>query len=220
MDILEAIKARHSVRGYNDKKIEGEILEQMQKTIGECNSKSGMNIQLCLDEPEAFSGFMAKYGKFKNAKNYIALVGKNDDKLEEKAGYYGEWIVLKAQMLGLNTCWVALSYNKGKSGAKVKPGEKLSMVIAIGFGETNGVSHSVKSIDKLCSCKGEMPDWFRKGIEAAQLAPTAINQQKFYFELNGDKVKASAGFGFYTKADLGIAKYHFEAGAGKNVIFT
>jgi nitroreductase len=87
MDILEAINLRHSVRGYTDKKIDGETLDQLKNTVDECNSESGLNIQLCLNEPEAFSGFMAKSGRFTNVKNYIALVGKKDGRLEEKAGY-------------------------------------------------------------------------------------------------------------------------------------
>ena len=61
-----------------------------------------------------------------------------------------------------------------------------------------------------------MPDWFRKGMEAAQLAPTAVNQQKFLFTLSdGNTVTAKAIGGFYDKVDLGIVKYHFEIGAGK-----
>jgi len=216
MDLLEAIAVRHSVRSYTDKKIEGETLDQLKKTIDECNLTGGLNIQLCLNEPEAFSGFMAKYGKFNNVKNYIALVGKKDEKLEEKIGYYGELIALKAQQLGLNTCWVAATYNKKKSIAKVKSGEKLSLVLSVGYGQTNGTPHKNKPIEKLYSVNGEMPDWFKRGIEAAQLAPTAMNQQKFCFELHGTTVKAVSGFGLYTKIDLGIAKYHFEIGAGKN----
>ena len=215
MDTLEAINLRHSVRSYTDKKIEGEILEQLTNTIDKCNLESGLNIQLCLNEPQAFSCLMSKYGKFKNVKNYIALVGK-DDQLEEKIGYYGELIVIKAQQLGLNTCWVAMTYNKGKCAAKVNSGEKLLMVISLGYGETNGVPHKTKPVEDLCPVTGNMPDWFKKGIEAVQLAPTAMNQQKFFFELNGNFVKTVSGSGFYTKVDLGIAKYHFEIAAGKN----
>ena len=59
-----------------------------------------------------------------------------------------------------------------------------------------------------------MPEWFRRGVQAALLAPTAMNQQKFTFTLQGDTVSAKAGTGFYSKVDLGIAKYHFEIGAG------
>ncbi|HAQ40098.1 MAG TPA: nitroreductase [Clostridiales bacterium] len=218
MDLLEAMKERHSVRRYTDKKIEGEVLDELRRTIDECNNDGGLNIQLCLNEPNAFAGAMAKYGKFNNVKNYIGLVGKKESSLEEKCGYYGERIVLKAQQLGLNTCWVALSFSKGKSKdfITIKPGEKLLMVIAVGYGETSGVSHKVKSIEELCRINAPVPEWFRQGMEGVQLAPTAMNQQKFKFELNGNKISASAGLGFYTKTDLGIAKYHFEIGAGES----
>jgi len=216
MDLLEAIKSRHSVRIYTDKKIEGETLTQLRQTVDECNQKSGLSIQLCLNEPNAFTGMMARYGKFQNVKNYIALIGKKDNSLEEKCGYYGETIVLKAQQLGLNTCWVAMTYSKGKSAAVVKPGEKLVIVIALGYGETTGVQHKLKAIEELSGVNSAAPEWFSAGVEAAQLAPTAMNQQKFRFELDGNLVKASAGSGFYTKVDLGIAKYHFEIGAGES----
>jgi hypothetical protein len=216
MDLLEAINSRHSVRSYTDKIIDGETLDQLMNVINGCNSESGLNIQLCLNEPSAFSGLMAKYGKFRNVKNYIALVGKNDDQLEEKAGYYGEKIAIKAQQVGLNTCWVAMTYDKGKSTAKINPGEKLLIVITVGYGETNGIPHETKPIEKLCSVNGNLPDWFKKGMASVQLAPTAMNQQKFFFRLNGNKVKAVSGMGFFSKVDLGIAKYHFEIGAGKD----
>ena len=163
----------------------------------------------------AFSGLMARYGKFNNVKNYIALVGKKDAQLEEKCGYYGEKIVLEAQRLGLNTCWVAMTYRKGKTAAVVPAGSKLVMVIALGYGDNPGVSHKMKSVEELSKVSGNMPDWFQSGVEAARYAPTAINQQKFCFELSGDTVSAVPGSGFCTKTDLGIAKYHFELGAGQ-----
>lgn len=215
MDLWEAIQTRHSVRRYTDRKIEGNTKEKLLATVDECNRESGLHIQLCLNEPQAFSGMMAKYGKFKNVNNYIALVGKKETGLEEKCGYYGEKIVLKAQQLGLNTCWVAMTYSKGKCAAVVENGEKLQIVISIGYGETPGVAHKSKSIEELYRVQGTMPDWFRRGMEAAQLAPTAMNQQKFLFELDGSTVKATALFGSNSKVDLGIAKYHFEVGAGE-----
>ena len=42
-------------------------------------------------------------------------------------------------------------------------------------------------------------------------APTAVNQQKFLFELKNGKVTAKNLGGFYSKIDLGIVKYYFEA---------
>lgn len=218
MELMEAMKTRHSVRGYTDKKMEGDVLHTLRQTIADCNKDSGLNIQLCVNEPTAFTGMMARYGKFVNVKNYIALVGKKDAALDEMCGYYGEKIVLQAQQLGLNTCWVAMTFNKekSKSAITIQPGEKLLMVIAIGYGENAGVPHKTKSLEELSNVSGQMPDWFRRGMEAAQLAPTAVNQQKFVFSLNGDTVSTTSGSGFYTKVDLGIAKYHFEIGAGDN----
>ena len=125
--------------------------------------------------------------------------------------------MLKAQELGLNTCWVALTYSRGKSTYDVGKGEKFSMVISVGYGIKQGRDHVSKPFDEVAEIKNgtEIPEWFKRGVEAALLAPTAMNQQKFRFILDGNKVKAKALLGFYTKVDLGIAKYHFELGAGK-----
>lgn len=174
-------------------------------------------MQLVAGEPKAFDSLMAHYGKFSGVQNYIALIGKKSADLEEKLGYYGERLALFAQTLGLNTCWVALTFGKGaaKSRCTIAPGEKLVCVLALGKGTTQGVAHKSKPLEKLCQVEGSMPDWFRKGMEAAQLAPTAMNQQKFLLSLQGSTVSAKSLGGFYTKVDLGIVKYHFEVGAGK-----
>lgn len=215
MDAFEIMKARHSVRSYNERKMEPQVVKELQELIVECNKKGDLHLQLCLEDSAAFDGFMAHYGKFSNVNNYIAVVGKKTKDLEEKAGYYGEKVVLKARELNLGTCWVAGTYSKGKCKAIVDKGEKLLAVITIGYFDKDGVPHKTKSVEELSKVLGNMPDWFKKGMEAAQLAPTAINQQKFYFTLEGNKVKAKAGLGFLTKLDLGIVKYHFELGAGK-----
>lgn len=215
MDILEVMKARHSVRQYSEKKIESGTRETLAALVSECNRESGLNIQIIFDEPKCFDSMMAHYGKFSGVENYIALVGKKDAALDEKAGYYGEKLVLKAQELGLNTCWVAMTH--GKSTAKIEKGEKLACIIALGYGTTQGVTHKSKPVEQLCNGTPDMPDWFSKGMEAALLAPTAMNQQKFYITFENEKVSARAGKGFYTKMDLGIVKYHFEAVTGRKV---
>lgn len=216
MDLLQAMKDRHSVRAYTSQSIEGKTKETLSSFIEQCNRESGLHIQLILNEPKAFDGFMAHYGNFSGVRNYIALVGKKSGDLAEKCGYYGEKIVLYAQTLGLNTCWAAMSYRKGKARFQLDKGEKLCLVIAIGYGAAAGVPHKAKTRESVMEVQQTPPDWFIKGIDAALLAPTAINQQKFTFSLKDGTVSAKAGIGFYTKIDLGIAKYHFEVGAGKD----
>lgn len=213
MDFMEAIKSRHSVRSYEDRAITGDTRREMQEFLFQLNRESGLNMQLVLNEPKAFSGFLAHYGKFSGVGNYIALIGKKGVRLDEDCGYYGEKAVLRAQQLGLNTCWVAMTYRKVPGILRIASGEKLAAVIALGYGTTQGVSHPVKPVEKLCAAEGPLPAWFRHGVEAAQLAPTAMNQQKFHFSLKDGVVSAKPGTGFYTRMDLGIAKCHFEAGA-------
>ena len=216
MDIFEVMKARHSVRSYNDKKIEEAAVKELRALIDECNKESGLHIQLCTEEPNAFNSMMAHYGKFRNVKNYVALIGNKSKGMEEQIGYYGEKIVLKATELGLGSCWVAMTYSKGKCGAIIDEGEKLVCVISLGYSDESGTVRKTKSVEELSRVSGTMPEWFRRGMEAAQLAPTAMNQQKFRFILNGNTVAATPGAAFYTKVDLGIAKCHFELGAGKD----
>lgn len=213
MDMLQLMKERHSVRQYRQQPIELQKQEAINRCVDEINSESGLHIQVFYDEPDCFNSFRAHSGKFTNVSNYIAIVGTKQD--WEKAGYYGEKLVLECQKLGLNTCWVAVTH--GKTKAKIGNGQKLLIVISLGYGQTQGVPRKSKTIDKLSKSDGSA-DWFAKGMEAVCLAPTAMNQQKFLFELNEGIVTAKAMNGFYTKLDLGIAKYHFEAVTGHKVI--
>ena len=222
MTLQEAIAARHSVRKYIDKEIPADIISALQDKIAECNKGGNLNIQLILNETRAFTG-MLSYGQFSGVKNYLAMVGKKGDNLDERVGYYGEQLVLLAQTLGLNTCWVGLSYRRVPEVYHVGNDEKLTCMIALGYGETQGVSHKIKTVEDVSNASDITPLWFKKGVEAALLAPTAVNQQKFSFEYLGLKnnwhqVRAKKGFSMigYCQMDLGIAKCHFEIGAGVN----
>ena len=218
----EAIEARHSVRAYKDLPLSEEIVRLLEDELVKLNNEGQLHIQLICNEPKAFQGTMAKYGKFRNVNNYLVMAGKKAEDLDERIGYYGEHLVLLAQTLGLNTCWVGLSYSKVPGTYVLEEGEKIACYIAIGYGETQGVGHKIKTVEQVSNASDITPSWFKKGVEAALLAPTAVNQQKFSFEHVGVKnnchlIRAKKGFSMigYTKMDLGIAKYHFEIGAGE-----
>lgn len=216
MDINEAILSRHAVRQYKKECISEEIVKQLKEYISICNIDSGLHMQLVTDEPKAFNSFLAHYGHFKNVSNYLAIIGKKAKNNEERIGYYGEKIVLKAQELGLNSCWVAVTYKKVKDKLIINEDEKILMVIAIGHGINQGKQHISKSIKDISNCTNDFPLWFKKGVEFALLAPTALNEQKFKLIYNNGKVLAIAGKGKYTKVDLGIIKLHFEMGSQKD----
>ncbi|MBQ9822200.1 MAG: nitroreductase [Muribaculaceae bacterium] len=223
MTLQEAIEARHSVRAYTGRPLTDEDAQALQEKIEKLNRMGQLHIQLIRNEPKAFLGPFARYGKFRNVTDYLVMAGVKADDLDERIGYYGEQLVLFAQTIGLNTCWVGLSYTKIPDTYVLNEGEVIQAYISIGYGETQGVSHKIKRIDQVSNVSASTPEWFRRGVEAALLAPTAINQQKFSFEYVGNtdglpQVRAKKGFSLvgYTHMDLGIAKYHFEIGAGKD----
>ena len=219
MTELEALRERHSVRKYQDRPLEESAVKALQEEISKLNSEGELHMQLVLNERKAFKGFLS-YGTFSNVSNYIMIIGKKSDSLEYRAGYYGEKLVLFAQSIGLNTCFVGLTYKKIEGAFEVGKDERILLCIAIGYGEADGYrNHKIKRPDQVSNVTPDSPKWFKDGVEAALLAPTAINQQKFYFEyIPEDKVRPIKGSSLagYTKIDLGIAMYNFEVGAGRD----
>ena len=215
MTLQEAIYVRHSVREYTSDTITYEQGIALDTEIDRCNEEGNLHFQLVLDEEHCFQAEKTHYGKFRNVRNYITLIGPRGMNLDERLGYYGERLVLLAQTLGLNTCWVGLTYKKTPDAWEIRKGETLRGVIALGKGVTQGVQHKSKTFEAVTEGK-DFPDWFVRGVEAALLAPTAINQQKFRFSYRNGEVSVKAGLGFFAHMDLGIVAYHFELASGHN----
>lgn len=219
MDTLRALELRHSVRSFKDEPLPGDAQKQLEALIADINKKAGLHIQLVVDQPKAFDSFLAHYGKFKNVRSYFAMVGPK--KADREIGYYGEQLVLEAQKLGLNTCWVGGTYKKDSKAFDVGRREKLHLVIPVGLGATQGNPHKGKDLDDLVKTGGGLsadpekwPDWFLAGARAAQLAPTATNQQAFLLSMDEkERVSIKSGIGVMTGIDEGIVKYNFEVGA-------
>ena len=210
MTELEAVYARHSVRNYTDKKIEQDIIRQLNELIDACNREGNLHLQLCEDAGNTYNKLLNKAMGLGSAPSVIACIGHDDETLDERVGYYGEKIVLKAQQLGLNTCWAG-TFNRKNIPGTVEAGERLVISIAIGYGAHQGKVRKSKTISQVTSGKADKPDWFIKGTELALLAPTAINQQKFEIRLNeDDTVTFINKGGIMAGVDLGIVKYHFE----------
>lgn len=212
IDIDKALIKRHSVRRYLDKPIEEQTLNLLKDYINKVEKESGITFQLVTNEPKAFKGPLAHYGKFESCSNYIIIKGPRGK--ETDVGYFGEKIVIFAQQIGLNTCWVALTYSRGKLDLKLEKGEKFYLLISIGYGRNRGVPRKTKPMEALCRVNGQMPEWFKNGMDYAMRAPTAMNQQKFLITLNDDgTVSLKSYLAPCHKIDLGIVKYHFELGA-------
>lgn len=210
MTEIEAIYARHSVRSYKKQPIDASAVAQLEKMIHHVNAVGNLHLQFLPDAGQTFSRFLSKAMGLGSAPSVIACVGPDDDTLDERIGYYGEKIVLTAQQLGLNTCWAG-TFNPKGTPCQVRDGERLVIVIAIGYGTTQGRVRKTRTADQVSVAPALRPDWFDKGVEYALLAPTAINQQHFEIRLgsNGEVSFKDKG-GVFSKVDLGIVKYHFD----------
>lgn len=214
MNIIDAIRERHSVRQYTARRLDADVVSRLEAEIGRVNAESGLGISLVTDEPRAFGGLLMRtLVKFSNADNYFAIAGRRSDDLEELSGYYGERLVLYAQTLGLNTCW-AMFAGKKESRRRLEDGYEPVINIAVGYGENQGVPHENKPVEEVADLEGA-PEWFARGVECAMLAPTGMNKQGFRFERDGGRVRIVTGTGKLALIDRGIVKYHFECGAGR-----
>lgn len=216
MTLQEAVKNRHTVRKYADRKIPKEAAAQLRARINENNQKYNLEMKLVLDHAEAL-GIIAGLTMAKGVRNYIVLAGKHGTDTDEKLGYCGANIMLCAQMLGLNTWWVGSTFSA--KGVKKNCGGAddchIIGIIAIGYGAAQGVPHKSKTPEDISSYSGSVPAWFSAGVEAVLFAPTARNKQAFAIQGMGNKVSMTCHNGTFSAVDLGIGKYHFEVGAGK-----
>ncbi len=211
----EAILERHSVRNFQDRKIAEDTVKRIEEKIRELNERSGLHLQLVADAGNTYDRFMNKAMGLRTVPSVIACVGKEEEGLEKKIGYYGEKLVLYLQTLGLNSCWAGM-FNRKAIKAEVKEDERLVISIAVGYGKDQGRPHRSKTMEQVIEGKTEKPEWFMEGVRMALLAPTAINQQKFTIRLNeDDTVDFIDRKGPFSQVDLGIVKCHFEIGAGR-----
>ena len=220
MITVETIRERHSVREYDGKPLARVEFDALGAVVEECARESGLDIQLVGDNPEVFN-VIARFGLIRECRTHVAFV-VDDAKArgvaaDEAIGYWGQKIVLAAQDMELNTCWCALCSRK-KSCAVVAPGKKIRLIIAVGHGKTQGFSRKTKSVEALSSVEcAKAPAWFAAAMEAAQLAPTAMNNQNFKITLlsDGKTVRIDAPKSGLNVIDEGIVRCNFEIAANE-----
>ena len=204
MIIKETIEARRSVRRYEAAALDGVTVGCLRALIDEANAAGGTALQLVVNEPDAFGkSFMARYGHFKNVRNYIAVIAPDSDEGGIAAGYYGEKTVLEAKAAGLDSCWVGMTFKRGKVPVVITPGMKLYAVIAIGYGAETPKRQKSKNPADVSEGYGTGNEAFDRGVDCALLAPSALNRQNFRFILGREgEVTASARRRHYAALDL------------------
>ena len=226
-ELLNAIDLRRSRRKYLPALMKQSDVDVLSTFISGFNAKETAKMRLVLNNGDAFNGFRKSCGMLSGVKNYVALVCDKSNVLQlEKLGYYGEWLILHATSRGLGTCWVGGTFDRTLCPVELKKGESVVCAITVGnvkpkLSAKEKLIHNLthrksKTIEQMYTSDSPVPDWFLSGMTAVQKAPSAINRQPVMFSYKDGIVTASVenidgeGFAF----DLGIAKLHFEIGAG------
>lgn len=213
MDLKEAMRQRHMVRRYTDRPLPAEIVKELGEYIDKMNQLYGLSVELKTEDSSAFHALI-KLVLAKGVRNFFIMAGADAPDLDERLGYCGAGLMLYAQTLGLNTWWVGGTFHR-KRMTEIAHGNRVAGVVAVGYGQTQGVPHKTKKPEQVSSYRGDAPEWFRQGIDAALLAPTALAKQAFLINGSGNKVSIQCDNGIFSGVDTGLVKYHFELGAGK-----
>jgi len=220
-----AIENRISRRKFEREPVTTKEMEKITSLINELNEVSGLSMVFMEDGSGAFQKLRKSYGLFSNVRSVILMKGKKEDKdLKEKIGYYGEVLVLDMTDSGLGTCWVGGTFDKDE--LTVDDSEELACVVLTGKVAApsvkekmvRSISHrKVKSMEERIVSDQPLPQWVQDGMKAVLLAPSAKNTQKAIFKYENNILSAQIADDYpMDLIDLGIAKKHFELGAGGN----
>lgn len=191
---LNFLRKRHSVRTYSETPLSPEQVKELKAEITMINThEAGIFFTLVTDDPNPFSSFKSTYGMFKGVRNYItAVVDEHFPDALERLGFYGEQLALKAQEIGLSSCFVGATFDSSKVDVQLRAGRKLEFLLTLGYpAEKEGlIAHISASV--LHRKKGSYEQFYitsdydlrgaeqvfphlRMALEAIAYAPSAVN---------------------------------------------
>ena len=229
------IEKRRSRRRFAPKPIEASLLSQMVSVCTEFRPFNDARAVVVTEPPDTvFKGAIGPYGKIKGAPAFIAFIGNmGSPNVYEQVGYTGEGVILEAEALNLATCWVA-GFFRPKVVASligISEGERVLAVTPIGYATARhsleervmtgfGLTHRRRSLSGLVTGlrQSEWPKWIRLALEAARLAPSAVNRQPWRFKLEPHSITVSVNtlgreYGLSKRLCCGIAMLHIEVAA-------
>lgn len=200
----EIIRKRKSVRKYDPAPPDAAVLEKVRAQI-ECVKPLYPEIKFSIEIVSKTKGLF-------NIKSphYLVFGSEEKDGAYENIGFIGQQLDLWFSANGIGACWLGVA----------KPTEKIASalphVICMSFGKPAEPLHREPSAfkRKTLSAISEGSD---PRLEAARLAPSAVNSQKWYFIAESGKihcyrVKTNPVAGLLYKkmnqVDMGIAICH------------
>lgn len=227
---FKALPVRIASRRYDGKAVAPALLDGLQHTCRRLTVPGSSARAVLIREapPEIFTGLIGSYGRVEHSPSAVAFVGPEDAAYE--IGYVGEAVILDATAAGLDTCWIAASFDPEHTGGLVelKGQEKVHAITALGHApKTVGFSERLMRsslrarhrlpLDTIAPGHETWPQWAREAAAALRLAPSGANKQPWRLHMDGENVVMTAAPKTYWTApiDFGIAMLHAELGAAQ-----
>ncbi len=241
--IIQTIKNRKSWRTFDERQIPGEKKVQINFFLsGPHETPFGTKTRFILidikDQDAETVKHLGTYGTIEGASLFIAGASEITESRYVDFGYAMEKIILMVEKLGLNTCWMGVTFDKAGFSEKMglKEGEELIACTPVGYAKQKRrlkdlamrkfvSSDSRLGPDKLFfDCGFDRPldmetaGEYLPALECVRFAPSASNRQPWRIIRHNDK-KTFSLFLEYTKGyqykygqqiDMGIAMLHFE----------
>jgi len=232
---FKVIEKRRSRRRFDPRPLGSKTLAHIDTVCNDFKPFPCARAVLVTDNPETvFKGAIGPYGKVKNAPAFVAFIGNMENSyVQEQVGYTGEGIILEAEAMNLATCWVAGFFRRKvvESLIKIGKNERIMAITPIGYATKQqsleerlmtgfGLSHKRKALSGLVTGldESEWPHWIKISLEAARLAPSAVNRQPWRFHIEHDSITVSVNvvkreYGISKRLCCGIAMLHIETAA-------
>lgn len=199
MDLASQIFIRKSCRKYLDDEIDMSQIHEFMSTVKPLIPEINYSYKiLTRDEVSLKTRWSAPY--------YLAIYSDKKENYGLNIGFIFQQLSLYMQSLNIGSCWV------GMGSVKEKDPE---FVILMSFGKSNDLKRDIskfkrKSLSKISDIEDEK-------LKVAQLAPSAVNSQPWYFKHTDEeydvfKVKHNIVkrkiLGKWNDIDVGIALSH------------
>ena len=230
-----AIWARRSRRRFSNLPVAPDSLASLSTVCAEFKPFPYARAVLVTESPnQLYKGIIGPYGKIRGASAFIAFIGNLESpNVQEQVGYTGEGIILEAEALHLATCWVGGFFRREvvTSFIDIDRNEKVLGVTPIGYAVERqsleerlmtgfGLTHRRKSLSTMVTGLEQIdwPEWIKSALEAARIAPSAVNRQPWSFHVEPDSIIVSVNrpgmeFNVAKRLDCGIAMLHIEVAA-------
>ena len=228
-NINEIAKKRKSIRTYKETSLSGDDRKKINAYIDRLSEEeipfgARVRIKLFDVDREISSKDLGTYGVIKGAKTYLGVAVNETEDAMEAVGYVFEKLVLYAASIGLGTCWLGGTFNRGEFARAMQLQENEFFPIASPIGYIEPKNHTVDKImrkaikadhrkpfesmffenDFSNPLSKEAAGEYADILEAVRLAPSAKNGQPWRILKDGDS------FHFFEKRDIPITSHDIQ----------